>query len=92
MGYMGELIERRVGAKRFGLEIAYCYDAPGLDGTLGAIRRARALLGERFMVLYGDTYLRIDYAATAPYALMMVLFSLPLTWLLYVQSKRAASR
>jgi iron(III) transport system permease protein len=34
----------------------------------------------------------IDYAAAAPYALIMVLFSLPLTWLLYVQSKRAASR
>jgi iron(III) transport system permease protein len=34
----------------------------------------------------------IDYAAAAPYALIMVLFSLPLTWLLYVQSKRAAGR
>jgi NDP-sugar pyrophosphorylase family protein len=36
-----------------------------LDGTLGAIRRASGLLGERFLVLYGDTYLRIDYAAAA---------------------------
>jgi iron(III) transport system permease protein len=34
----------------------------------------------------------IDYAAAAPYALIMVLFSLPLTWLLYVQSRRAAGR
>jgi iron(III) transport system permease protein len=34
----------------------------------------------------------IDYAAAAPYALIMVLFSLPLTWLLYVQSKRVAGR
>ncbi len=34
----------------------------------------------------------IDYAAAAPYALIMVLFSLPLTWLLYVQSKRTAGR
>jgi histidinol-phosphate phosphatase family protein len=65
VGYLGELIEQRVGARRFGLHIAYCYDAPGLDGTLGAIRRARALLGERFLVLYGDTYLRVDYAAAA---------------------------
>jgi NDP-sugar pyrophosphorylase family protein len=38
------------------------HDGPELDGTLGAIRRARELLGERFLVLYGDTYLRIDYA------------------------------
>jgi iron(III) transport system permease protein len=34
----------------------------------------------------------IDYAAAAPYALLMVLFSLPLTWLLYDQSRRAAGR
>ena len=34
----------------------------------------------------------LDYAAAAPYALLMVVFSLPLTWRLYVQSKRAAGR
>jgi iron(III) transport system permease protein len=34
----------------------------------------------------------IDYAAAAPYALIMVLMSLPLTVLLYVQSKRIAGR
>jgi iron(III) transport system permease protein len=34
----------------------------------------------------------IDYAAAAPYALMMVLSSLPLTLLLYVQSRRVAGR
>ncbi len=62
VGYLGELIEQRVGAERFGLHIDYSHDGPGLDGTLGAIRRARGLLGERFLVLYGDTYLRIDYA------------------------------
>jgi len=62
VGYLGELIERRIGAERFGVQIIYSHDGPGLDGTLGAIRRARELLGERFLVLYGDTYLRIDYA------------------------------
>jgi len=34
----------------------------------------------------------VDYAGAAPYALMMVLLSLPLTWLLYLQSIRAAGR
>ena len=34
----------------------------------------------------------IDYAAAAPYALLMVLLSLPLTALLYYQSKRTAGR
>jgi NDP-sugar pyrophosphorylase family protein len=65
VGYLGELVRQRVGTRRFGLRIAYSFDRPELDGTLGAIRRARGLLGERFLVLYGDTYLRIDYAAAA---------------------------
>ncbi len=64
VGYLGELIERRVGARRFGLRISCSFDGPELNGTLGAIRRARGLLGERFLVLYGDTYLRLDYAQT----------------------------
>src|ERR1700691_298372 len=65
VGYRGETITERIGARRFGMDIAYSHDAPGLSGTLGAIRRARGMLGERFLVLYGDTYLRIDYEAAA---------------------------
>jgi NDP-sugar pyrophosphorylase family protein len=65
VGYRGEQIERVIGAERFGQRIAYSFDGPALAGTLGAIRGARGLLGERFLVLYGDTYLRIDYAAVA---------------------------
>jgi N-acetyl-alpha-D-muramate 1-phosphate uridylyltransferase len=65
VGHLGEMIETSVGSARFGLHIAYSHDGPGLDGTFGAIRRARGLLGERFLVLYGDTYLRLDYAAAA---------------------------
>ena len=58
VGYLGEQIEAVIGATRFGMRIRYSYDGPELDGTLGAIRRALPLLGERFLVLYGDTYLR----------------------------------
>ncbi len=65
VGYLGERVEQRIGSECFGIEIRYSYDAPELDGTLGAIRRSRALLGDRFLVLYGDTYLRIDYADVA---------------------------
>jgi NDP-sugar pyrophosphorylase family protein len=63
VGYLGEQIERRIGAEQFGMSIAYSHDGPNLAGTLGAIRRAVPLLGDRFLVLYGDTYLRIDYRA-----------------------------
>ena|GEM_PF-325869 len=65
VGHLGEMIEQGIGHERFGVRIAYSYDGPGLDGTLGAIRRAAPLLPGRFLVLYGDTYLRLDYRAAA---------------------------
>jgi len=65
VGYLGERIRERIGSRRFGLAIEYSFDSPGLDGTLGAIRRAQHLLGDRFLVLYGDAYLRLDYGTAA---------------------------
>jgi histidinol phosphatase-like enzyme len=64
VGYLGEMIEAHVGdGARFGLEVAYSYDGPTLLGTGGALRQALPLLGEEFLVLYGDSFLPIDYAA-----------------------------
>jgi NDP-sugar pyrophosphorylase family protein len=65
VGYRGERIVERIGEECCGVHVSYSRDGPGLDGTLGAIRRALPLLGRRFLVMYGDTYLRIDYAAVA---------------------------
>jgi MurNAc alpha-1-phosphate uridylyltransferase len=65
VGYLGEQIEERIGSERFGLKIAYSYDGSEPLGTLGAVRGAAPQLGARFLVLYGDTYLRTDYAAAA---------------------------
>jgi NDP-sugar pyrophosphorylase family protein len=65
VGYLGDQVEEQIGPERFGVRIAYSHDGPEPLGTLGAIRRAAPLLGERFLVLYGDTYLRLDYAAAA---------------------------
>ena len=65
VGYLGELIVSRIGERQFDIDITYSHDGPRLIGTLGAIRKAIPLLGERFLVLYGDTYLRIDYADVA---------------------------
>jgi NDP-sugar pyrophosphorylase family protein len=63
VGYLGDLIQARIGDEQFGISLTYSYDSPGLDGTLGAIRKALPLLGQHFLVLYGDTYLRLDYVA-----------------------------
>ena len=62
VGYLGELIERAVGnGSSLGLAVSYAYDPPKLAGTAGAVRAALPQLGDEFLVLYGDTYLRIDY-------------------------------
>jgi NDP-sugar pyrophosphorylase family protein len=66
IGYLGEMIQAAVGGGRqFGLRAAYSSDWPELSGTGGALKKALPLLGERFMVLYGDSYLDLDYQAVA---------------------------
>ena len=64
VGHFGDQIEAFLGdgAAR-GLSIDYAYDGDRLLGTAGAVRRALPLLGETFWVMYGDSYMDIDYAA-----------------------------
>jgi dTDP-glucose pyrophosphorylase len=62
VGYLGEQLEEAVGdGSRFGVEVEYSYDGPEPAGTAGAVRKALPLLGETFLVVYGDAYLRVDY-------------------------------
>src|SRR6478672_6215239 len=62
VGYLGEMIEQDFGdGSAFGVELRYVFDGPKLLGTGGALRQALPLLGEEFFVLYGDSYLPIDY-------------------------------
>lgn len=64
LGYLGELIEAKIGdGKAFGLRIDYSFDGPMLLGTGGALKRAISKLGENFLVVYGDSYMPVDYAA-----------------------------
>jgi NDP-sugar pyrophosphorylase family protein len=63
VGHLAAMIEGHLrDGRSFGLEISYSYDGEILRGTGGALRHAGSLLGERFVVLYGDSYLPIDYA------------------------------
>jgi len=63
VGYRGEQIAEAAGdGSDLGLRIRCVHDGPDLAGTAGAVRGALPYLGERFLVLYGDTYLRIGYA------------------------------
>ncbi len=67
IGYLGEMIQRDFGDEAFGVKLDYSFDGPKLLGTGGAIKRALPLLGEEFFVLYGDSYLPIDYAPVADF-------------------------
>ena len=62
VGYLGEQIKAVVGdGSSFGMNVTYSSDWPELRGTGGALKKALPLLGEHFMVLYGDSYLDIPY-------------------------------
>ena len=62
VGYLGEMIEAIVGSgSQFGIEVTYSYDGPILLGTGGAIKKALPLLGESFFVLYGGSFLPINF-------------------------------
>ena len=65
-GYLGEMIEAEFGdGARFDVRIEYSFDGPRLLGTGGALKQAVGKLGDRFFVLYGDSYLPIDYMEVA---------------------------
>jgi NDP-sugar pyrophosphorylase family protein len=60
-GYRAEVIEEHFGdGTAFGVNITYSRETEPL-GTGGAIREARALLGARFVITYGDVLRYFDY-------------------------------
>ncbi len=63
-GYRGAQVVEAVGdGTAFGLEVDYSDDGEDLIGTGSALRGALPKLGDVFHVLYGDTYLQLDFAA-----------------------------
>jgi len=64
VGYLGEMIVEQYGnGAQWGVSIDYSFDGDKLLGTGGALVRALPKLGDAFYVLYGDSYLPIDYQA-----------------------------
>ena len=63
VGYLGEMIEEYVrDGSDFNMNVSYSYDGEKLLGTGGAIKKAITDLDERFFILYGDSYLDLNYA------------------------------
>lgn len=66
-GHLGEMIADFVGdGAQFGCRVRYSFDGTDDDrgalGTGGAIAKALPLLGTRFWVMYGDSYLTTEFA------------------------------
>jgi NDP-sugar pyrophosphorylase family protein len=62
VGHLGEMIVDQYGdGSKWGVHLDYSFDGPKLLGTGGALIRALPKLGDAFYVLYGDSYLPIDY-------------------------------
>lgn len=64
VGHHADKLEQTFGdGSAAGVQLSWHRDGPQLLGTGGALRGALPCLDEEFLVLYGDTYLDIDYAA-----------------------------
>ncbi|MBT8562113.1 NTP transferase domain-containing protein [Polynucleobacter paneuropaeus] len=62
IGYLGGMIQDFVGnGSHWDLDVSYSLDGPVLLGTGGALKQALPMLGENFFVLYGDSFLPINY-------------------------------
>ncbi len=65
VGYKSDMIEEHFGdGSSRGISITYSYDGEKLLGTGGAVRRALDLLEDDFLLIYGDSFMDIDYAET----------------------------
>ena len=70
VGYLGDMIVEQYGdGAKWGVKIEYAFDGPKLLGTGGALIAALPKLGDAFYVLYGDSYLPVDYRAVGDFFL-----------------------
>ena len=61
-GYLAEQIVDYVGnGSRYGLKVLYSNDGEKLLGTGGAIKNAANFLDDNFFILYGDSFLPIEF-------------------------------
>lgn len=66
LGYLGEKVLQEFGdGERCGISLDYSFDGSILLGTGGALRQALLKLGEKFFVLYGDSYLPAPFSPIA---------------------------
>lgn len=68
VGHLGDRVKDYFGDGRWlGVRIRYSQEEGPLLGTAGAIKNAESLLGDDFFLMYGDSYLMIDYREVMRY-------------------------
>lgn len=62
VGHLSEKIEEYFGnGEKLDVNIKYSYDKEKLLGTIGALKNAEPLLKDTFFIMYGDSYINIDF-------------------------------
>ena len=62
VGHLSEQIDNYFGnGKEFDVNIKYSYDRDRPLGPIGAVKNAESLLEDRFFIMYGDSYLTVDF-------------------------------
>lgn len=62
LSYKSELVQNYLGdGSKWNIDIKYSLDGEKQLGTGGAIKKALPLLGDKFAVIYGDSYLPVSY-------------------------------
>ncbi len=68
VGHLSHMIKSYFDdGKEFGVKIRYSDEGENLLGTGGALKKAEALLEDKFFLMYGDSYLLFDYRAIESY-------------------------
>jgi len=68
VGHLSHMIKDYFGdGKRFGVRIRYSDEGENLLGTGGALKKAEPLLEDEFFLMYGDSYLLLNYRSVESY-------------------------
>ena len=62
VGHLSDKIKDYFGdGKKFGVDIKYSYDGEKKLGPMGAIKNAEPFLKKDFFIMYGDSYIFVDF-------------------------------
>jgi NDP-sugar pyrophosphorylase family protein len=68
VGHLSEKIEDYfLDGSRFGVDINYSHDGDNFLGPMGAVKKAEYLLEDIFFIMYGDSYLTLNYQKVYSY-------------------------